>query len=310
MQKYDEQIKYNSIVYGFNNSGKSLYLTSVYKSVLENNIEKIYAGYDAIDAFLIPTNRIMSSNVQTKKSSILDYLGKKIELNSFFISTLDSGEIIELIYNLKHFVLNNSNYNTFLTNSLQKIFGFEVIFNTVSKNSDGVENVINILSSIIGFLCLVNGELELKCFQLFKAVVLIDEFELYLHTSVQNKFLSFLQDTFPNITFIISTHSPLLIQRSKNFNIYSVSISNSQINLIKVEEDYYYKSLDNIYNSLFNINPYPDDFNKLLELILKPSDTLTRDDKINFQRIRSEIISKYPNLNLELNNYIVSKIED
>ena len=39
-------------------------------------------------------------------------------------------------------------------------------------------------------------------------VVLIDELDLHMHTSWQRKVLSVLKKTFPNIQFIITTHSP------------------------------------------------------------------------------------------------------
>lgn len=42
-------------------------------------------------------------------------------------------------------------------------------------------------------------------------VVLIDELDLHMHTSWQRKVLNVLRDTFPNIQFIITTHSPQIL---------------------------------------------------------------------------------------------------
>lgn len=42
-------------------------------------------------------------------------------------------------------------------------------------------------------------------------VVLIDELELHMHTSWQRKVLGVLKETFPNIQFIITTHSPQIL---------------------------------------------------------------------------------------------------
>ena len=44
------------------------------------------------------------------------------------------------------------------------------------------------------------------------AVVLVDEIELHLHPSWQRDVLRFLDKTFPNVQFVVTTHSPLVAQ--------------------------------------------------------------------------------------------------
>lgn len=51
-------------------------------------------------------------------------------------------------------------------------------------------------------------------------VVLIDELDLHMHTSWQRKVLSVLKNTFPNIQFIITTHSPQILgEVDETFNL-------------------------------------------------------------------------------------------
>ena len=52
------------------------------------------------------------------------------------------------------------------------------------------------------------------------AVVLIDEIDLHLHPKWQRGLIKALSDTFPNIQFIVSTHSPIIIQSLSNVNLY------------------------------------------------------------------------------------------
>lgn len=62
-----------------------------------------------------------------------------------------------------------------------------------------------------------------------KGVVLIDEIELHMHTSWQRKVISVLKKTFPNIQFIITTHSPQVLgEIDDDFNVFALE---------KVEED-------------------------------------------------------------------------
>jgi predicted ATPase len=53
-------------------------------------------------------------------------------------------------------------------------------------------------------------------------VVLIDEIETHLHVGLQKKALPFLTKMFPNIQFIVTTHSPFVISSLKNAVIYDL----------------------------------------------------------------------------------------
>ena len=63
-------------------------------------------------------------------------------------------------------------------------------------------------------LALLNpGQLD---FSLATGVVLIDELDMHLHPKWQWNVLGALEETFPNIQFIIATHSPIIISSCKN----------------------------------------------------------------------------------------------
>jgi predicted ATP-dependent endonuclease of OLD family len=48
----------------------------------------------------------------------------------------------------------------------------------------------------------------------FKGVILIDELELHLHPSWQRLIVSALKQAFPEAQFIVTTHSPHIIQNA------------------------------------------------------------------------------------------------
>lgn len=61
-------------------------------------------------------------------------------------------------------------------------------------------------------------------------VVLIDELDLHMHTSWQRKAMGVLKDTFPNIQFIITTHSPQILgELDENFNLFYMTQEDSSI---------------------------------------------------------------------------------
>jgi hypothetical protein len=53
-------------------------------------------------------------------------------------------------------------------------------------------------------------------------IVLIDEVEAHLHVSMQKKALPILTDIFPNIQFIVTTHSPFVISSLENAVVYDL----------------------------------------------------------------------------------------
>jgi hypothetical protein len=51
------------------------------------------------------------------------------------------------------------------------------------------------------------------------AVCLVDEIDLHLHPKFQRTIIQFLTDTFPNTQFIVTAHSPLIVQSAGDANI-------------------------------------------------------------------------------------------
>lgn len=54
-------------------------------------------------------------------------------------------------------------------------------------------------------------------------IVLIDEIDAHLHVSLQKKILAFLKKSFPNVQFIVSTHSPFVVSSVDDAVIYDLS---------------------------------------------------------------------------------------
>ena len=89
----------------------------------------------------------------------------------------------------------------------------------VSQLSDGEKCTMTLFGDLARRLCIANPRLDdpLKG----DGVVLIDEIELHMHPSWQRMVLPKLQETFPNIQFIITTHSPIVLSEvDDRFNVY------------------------------------------------------------------------------------------
>ena len=90
---------------------------------------------------------------------------------------------------------------------------------TYDMMSDGFKAMINIVAEI-AYRCIeLNGFLGRNAVKQTPGVVLIDELDLYLHPHWQQHVLADLQDAFPKFQFIVTTHSPFIVQSVDTNNI-------------------------------------------------------------------------------------------
>lgn len=107
---------------------------------------------------------------------------------------------------------------------------------TISKNgmtlemgqlSDGEKCTISLIGDLARRLALANPHISNPLEG--KGIVLIDEIELHMHPTWQRRIIPILKDTFPNIQFIITTHSPQVLgELDDSVNIYSINQENNQ----------------------------------------------------------------------------------
>jgi predicted ATP-binding protein involved in virulence len=85
--------------------------------------------------------------------------------------------------------------------------------------SDGFKSVICIVAEIAHRCIELNGFLGDKAVRMTPGIVMIDELDLYLHPRWQRHILEDLQRAFPLIQFIVSSHSPFIIQSVRSRNL-------------------------------------------------------------------------------------------
>lgn len=81
----------------------------------------------------------------------------------------------------------------------------------VAQLSDGEKIYLALIGDLCRKLVLANPELEDP--RQGNGIVMIDEIDLHLHPEWQGEFVSRLPDVFPNIQFIVTTHSPQVLNR-------------------------------------------------------------------------------------------------
>lgn len=109
-----------------------------------------------------------------------------------------------------------------------------------SYMSDGLQSMINIVAEIAHRCIELNGCLGRKAVKKTPGVVMIDEIDLYLHPHWQKHVLQDLAQAFPMIQFIVSTHSPFIVQSLQKNQLISFDEN------VMIEGEPYRESLEDI----------------------------------------------------------------
>lgn len=137
--------------------------------------------------------------------------------------------------------------------------GQKPAYQTYEHMSDGFKSVICIVAETAYRCVQLNGFLGRDAVKRTPGVVLIDELDLYLHPRWQRHLLEDLQNAFPQIQFIVSTHSPFIIQSVRKQNLITLDGVND-------DTDPIYRSIEEIVISEMNMKtPRSQTYNLMLE---------------------------------------------
>ncbi len=217
----------------------------------------------------------LSEEQDTNHAYQIDQWFKKFDEDLKFLFE-DSTTQLKFDYKLRKFSLLQS-YREFTFQSLSS--GFTAIFDIYSDLLMR-SRLLNILPNEL------NG------------VVLIDEIDAHLHISLQKKILPFLSQSFPEIQFIVSTHSPFVITSTNNDTVvYDLSTGEF------FEEDLSQYSYESVIKGLFHVNPISSETKHSIETLK----TLLNQTPTNYEYIRSLIKELIP---LEQNDLLDKKLKN
>ncbi|MGR6861333.1 AAA family ATPase [Aliivibrio salmonicida] len=100
----------------------------------------------------------------------------------------------------------------------------------VSQLSQGEKSLFSLVGDIARRLVLLNPNMG-KNALLGSGVVIIDEIDLHLHPKWQQEVLTKLSKIFPNIQFIVTTHSPQILSTVKHSSIYIIENKDNSFTL-------------------------------------------------------------------------------
>ena len=194
------------------------------------------------------------------------------EINQWFI---DFGELLCQIFQDKDLHL-KFNYKDYSFRILTE--GKEFKFTEVS---DGYAAILDIVVDLI--LKMQAKDSLTRAYQK-KGIVLIDEVETHLHLELQKMIMPFLTKVFPNIQFIITTHSPFVLNSLDN----AVAFDLEHRETINELTQYSYEALAEGYFGVSSESSYMQMQLEWLESLLQKTD-LTNSDKYDIRQLVEDL---------------------
>lgn len=176
-------------------------------------------------------------------------------------------------------------------------------FNTLSRGYAAILDIINDLIMRMEAKSGLRTEFDME------GIVLVDEIETHLHLELQKKILPVLTTLFPNIQFIVTTHSPFILSSLDNAVIYDLE------NRTLVKNGLKNLPYEGIVEGYFNVDKLSEElrgkFERYKALISK--DELSDEeyeeiDKLEFyldeipDYLAKELTAEYSRLKLEFSN--------
>ncbi len=115
----------------------------------------------------------------------------------------------------------------------------------INNTSDGFSAILDIVVGIM--LRMVSKSGRTFRFDL-PGIVLVDEIESHLHLSLQKRIVPYLTELFPNIQFVLTTHSPFVLSSVRNAVIYDLE------NHILITDGLSNNTYESIVEGYFNVD--------------------------------------------------------
>lgn len=168
--------------------------------------------------------------------------------------------------------------------------------------SDGEKGMISLVADIAYRMALLNPNLMDDVLET-PGVVLIDEIDLHLHPSWQKKVVGNLRNIFPNIQFIVTTHSPSILLNVPKENILILN----QYEIYHPQDMTYGRTVEEILRQVMDTNVRPDE---VIEMQRKFDNAIDNEDYVLAQNILDRMKNILgENANEIIENQIVLDVE-
>lgn len=124
---------------------------------------------------------------------------------------------------------------------------------SIQKASQGTLSVIAIFGLVYQYLRKLYPDVSEAHLCGQRAIVLIDELDAHLHPAWQRKIVHLLRQHFPNIQFILTAHSPLVVAGCSYGEVCVLKRVEKSLQVVEFQHDFVGTSVDDIYREIFDV---------------------------------------------------------
>ena len=264
-------VKYGKLVIEAGGSDSAYALIERKVNLIINNFEKLLSSLthgSGDNAGLFGIDSIELKCVLSAKNSKKIYLNREIE-ESWTEEDIELRGIREnpdyknpklncVRTALERMIKGYSNLRIELAPSRMVMSNSEGVDLQIDQLSGGYKAVLSVIADIAKRLSMANPD-SLNPLE-EEAVILIDELDLHLHPKWQKEIVADLKRTFPNSQFIVSTHSPFIVQSLDADELFDIKIMQ-----YAEEGNYRGWSIEAIQEHKMGVEPKTAIFNQYLE---------------------------------------------
>ena len=151
-------------------------------------------------------------------------------------------------------------------------------FLPLQKASQGTLAILSIFGLIYYYLKSVFPNTPEKDLLFKPAIVFIDEVDAHLHPSWQQKIIRLLRENFPNVQFVLTAHSPLVVAGCLNGEVAVLRKGEDGFVIEEFSEDFIGETTENLYRKLFEIEDIDE---KYLYYATRISANIDNSERIN-----------------------------
>jgi predicted ATP-binding protein involved in virulence len=163
--------------------------------------------------------------------------------------------------------------------------------------SDGYKGIISLAADLAYRAIKLNPHLGERAVLDTEGIVLIDEIDMHLHPNWQQRIVDDLKRTFPNIQFIVTTHSPFVIQSLRAEEV--INLDGSIVN-----ENPFTKSIEEIAEDEMDVQNVPRSaqFTKYQNIASQYFDLIEKGKNSKDDKETAELKEQLDKLELEFND--------
>ncbi len=228
------------------------------------------------------------------------------------IMFIDQGRSFDLpIFNLLHKVIQELTDEAFKFCQIKPIgdarFEIDVITDgnnnrllPIEKASQGTLAVLSMFGLIYYYLKSVFPDTPVKELLSKPAIVFIDEVDAHLHPSWQQKIIRLLRENFPNVQFVLTAHSPLVVAGCLNGEVAVLRKGKDGFVIEELKEDLLGVTTEKLYKKLFEIEDIDENYLYYATLLslnidnserineLESKETLTEDEEKELDKLHKD----------------------